>query len=143
MCGQFLLSLDCWTGRGSQVSASRNVTACARCAELLTILLRTGLQGLNVVQLAQKLLVEQKGWAGLQRLSFEELCKIQSRSTADTTVWYTDLRKEFYRLESVMLQVGEQVPDMTLQDDEGRAVRLRDLKTRYILYVYSADDTPG
>ncbi len=45
-------------------------------AELLAILLRTGLQGLNVVQLAQKLLVEQKGWAGLQRLSFEELCKI-------------------------------------------------------------------
>ncbi len=58
-------------------------------------------------------------------------------------MWYTDLHKEFYRLESVMLQVGEQVPDMTLQDDEGRAVRLRDLKTRYILYVYSADDTPG
>ena len=45
-------------------------------AELLAILLRTGLQGLNVVQLAQKLLVEHKGWAGLQRLSFEELCHI-------------------------------------------------------------------
>ncbi len=29
-----------------------------------------------MVQLAQKLLVEQKGWAGLQRLSFEELCKV-------------------------------------------------------------------
>ncbi len=42
-----------------------------------------------------------------------------------------------------MLQVGAQVPDMTLQDDEGREVRLRDLKTRYILYFYPANDTAG
>ena len=42
-----------------------------------------------------------------------------------------------------MLQVGAKVPDMTLKDDEGREVRLRDLKTRYILYAYPADDTPG
>ena len=57
-------------------STRRKVIACARAAELVAILLRTGLQGLNVVQLAQKLLAEQKGWAGLQRLSFEELCTI-------------------------------------------------------------------
>ena len=45
-------------------------------AELLAILLRTGLQGLNVVQMAQKLLLEHGGWPGLQRLSFEELCHV-------------------------------------------------------------------
>ena len=57
-------------------SVSRNVTACARCAELLAILLRTGLHGLNVVQMAQELLLDHGGWPGLQRLSFEELCHV-------------------------------------------------------------------
>ena len=56
---------------------------------------------------------------------------------------YTDLRTAVYRLERVMLQVGAHVPDLTLPDDEGRPVRLRALTTRYILYVYPADDTPG
>jgi DNA repair protein RadC len=51
-------------------------------AELLAILLRTGLTGLNVVQLAQKLLLEHGGWAGLQRLSFEEMTKIHGLGEA-------------------------------------------------------------
>ncbi len=51
-------------------------------AELLAILLRTGLQGMNVVQLAQKLLLEHRGWIGLQRLSFEELTKIHGLGEA-------------------------------------------------------------
>ncbi len=42
-------------------------------AELLAILLRVGVEGLNAVQLAQKLLLEHHGWAGLQRASFEEI----------------------------------------------------------------------
>jgi DNA repair protein RadC len=42
-------------------------------AEVLAILLRTGVRGLNVVQLAQKLLLEHGGWPGLQRASFAEL----------------------------------------------------------------------
>jgi peroxiredoxin Q/BCP len=43
-----------------------------------------------------------------------------------------------------MLEVGAQVPDMTLSDDQGHAVRLADLQgSPYILYVYPADDTPG
>jgi DNA repair protein RadC len=51
-------------------------------AELLAILLRTGLQGLNVVQLAQKLLIEHGGWVGLQRLTFEELTRIHGLGEA-------------------------------------------------------------
>ncbi len=39
-------------------------------AELVAILLRVGVQGLNVVQLAQKMLMENGGWVGLQRLTF-------------------------------------------------------------------------
>lgn len=50
--------------------------------ELLAILLRTGLAGLNVVQLAQKLLIEHGGWAGLQRLQFEELTSIHGLGAA-------------------------------------------------------------
>ncbi len=42
-----------------------------------------------------------------------------------------------------MLEVGAQVPDMTLQDDRGDEVRLRDLPGPYVLYTYAADDTPG
>ena len=45
-------------------------------AELLAILLRTGLQGMNVIQLAQQLLRDNGGWLGLQRLSFQELTQI-------------------------------------------------------------------
>ncbi len=51
-------------------------------AELLAILLRTGLQGMNVVQLAQKLLLEHGGWIGLQRLSFEELTNVHGLGAA-------------------------------------------------------------
>lgn len=42
-------------------------------AELLAILLRVGVSGINVVQLAQQLLIECGGWRGLQRSSFHDL----------------------------------------------------------------------
>ncbi|NJN67644.1 MAG: DNA repair protein RadC [Chloroflexaceae bacterium] len=42
-------------------------------AELLAILLRVGVAGMNVVQLAQLLLREYGGLRGLQRVSFQEL----------------------------------------------------------------------
>jgi DNA repair protein RadC len=44
-------------------------------AELLAILLRVGVAGTNVVQLAQHLLVEYGGWPGLMRADYRELCK--------------------------------------------------------------------
>ena len=44
-------------------------------AELLAILLRVGVQGTNVVQLAQQLLVEHRGWSGLLRADHSELCR--------------------------------------------------------------------
>lgn len=40
--------------------------------------------------------------------------------------------------------IGDPVPDVTLDDDEGRAVRLRDLGgLTVVLYFYPRDDTPG
>lgn len=42
-------------------------------AELLAILLRVGIEGMNAIQLAQQLLIEHQGWAGLQRAGFEQL----------------------------------------------------------------------
>ena len=51
-------------------------------AELVAILLRVGVPGLNVVQLAQKMLIEHGGWAGLQRLTFHELCQIHGMGEA-------------------------------------------------------------
>ena len=44
-------------------------------AELLAILLRVGVAGTNVVQLAQQLLVEYGGWAGLLRADHRALCR--------------------------------------------------------------------
>src|SRR5689334_683617 len=44
-------------------------------AELLAILLRVGVAGTNVVQLAQHLLVERGGWPGLLRTDYADLCR--------------------------------------------------------------------
>jgi peroxiredoxin Q/BCP len=42
------------------------------------------------------------------------------------------------------IEVGQPVPDLTLLDDEGTEVRLRDLAgRRVVLYFYPKDDTPG
>ena len=46
-------------------------------AELLAIMLRVGMQGVNAVQLGQRLLVEFKGLSGLYRAPFEEICKVK------------------------------------------------------------------
>jgi DNA repair protein RadC len=44
-------------------------------AELIAILLRSGVEGINVIQLAQKLLLELGGLDGLHRTPYEELCQ--------------------------------------------------------------------
>ena len=42
------------------------------------------------------------------------------------------------------VEVGQQVPDLTLNDDHGTAVALRALTgKRVVLYFYPKDDTPG
>ncbi len=51
-------------------------------AELLAILLRTGLPGENAVQMGQRLLKHFGGIIGLHRGSYEELCKQKGISTA-------------------------------------------------------------
>ena len=45
--------------------------------ELLAILLRTGLGGKSVIHLAEQLLADHNGLAGLMRLSFGELCTVR------------------------------------------------------------------
>ena len=51
-------------------------------AELLAIILRTGVKGLNVVDLAQGLLARYSGLGGLARASFAELCAEHGLSVA-------------------------------------------------------------
>lgn len=43
-----------------------------------------------------------------------------------------------------MLQEGQVAPDFTLESDEGKKIRLSDLRgRRAVLYFYPKDDTPG
>lgn len=53
-------------------------------AELLAILLRVGVKGINVVQLAQQLLKAFGGWPGLQRAEFQELQRWHGMGEAKT-----------------------------------------------------------
>ncbi len=42
------------------------------------------------------------------------------------------------------LAEGQQAPDVELQDDQGRTVRLKELRgKKVVLYFYPKDDTPG
>jgi len=54
-------------------------------AELLAIMLRTGIKGMNAVQLAQTLLMEVGGLAGLHRISLPELEKKRGIGFAKAT----------------------------------------------------------
>ncbi len=45
-------------------------------AEVLAILIGSGVAGRNALDLAQRLLIDAGGWSGLQRLSFEELTRV-------------------------------------------------------------------
>ena len=48
------------------------------------------------------------------------------------------------RLPPVMVEIGEPAPDFELPDQNGRAVRLSDLRgRRVVLYFYPKADTPG
>ncbi len=51
-------------------------------SELLAILLRTGLRGMNAVQLARNLLLDSGGLTGLHRKSFGELCQMRGIGAA-------------------------------------------------------------
>ncbi len=46
-------------------------------AELLAILLRVGMKGVNAVQVAQRLLYLYRGLDGLQKATFKELCSVE------------------------------------------------------------------
>ena len=46
-------------------------------AELIAILLRTGIRGSSAIEIAQHLLFEFKGLSGLQQASFAQICKIE------------------------------------------------------------------
>lgn len=82
-------------------------------SELLAILLRVGVEGQNVIQLAQQMLVTHGGWAGLQRLSFEEMCKIHGMGAAKAATVKAAL--EIGR--RLLLQAPEQRPQITSPAD--------------------------
>src|SRR5579863_2268510 len=43
-----------------------------------------------------------------------------------------------------MLQAGDKAPDFDVMTDEGKQIKLKDFKGKYvILYFYPKDDTPG
>ncbi|MBA3945665.1 MAG: thioredoxin-dependent thiol peroxidase [Herpetosiphonaceae bacterium] len=42
-----------------------------------------------------------------------------------------------------MPNVGDQLPDITLSDDQGQEIKLQTLPGPYVLYLYPKDDTPG
>ncbi len=54
-------------------------------AELLAIILRTGVDGENVVRLADRLLAQFDGLPGLARASFSELCQVKGIGPAKVT----------------------------------------------------------
>ncbi|MHC1741303.1 MAG: DNA repair protein RadC [Anaerolineaceae bacterium] len=54
-------------------------------AELLAILLRVGIRGENAIQLAQRILDELGGLAGIQRASIAEMCEIHGLGEAKAT----------------------------------------------------------
>ncbi len=53
-------------------------------AELIAILLRTGVRGSSAIEIAQRLLINFKGLSGLQLASFSELCKVEGVGKAKT-----------------------------------------------------------
>jgi DNA repair protein RadC len=53
-------------------------------AELLAILLRVGVTGTNVIQLAHQLLGDMGGWPGLVRADYHDLCKRHGMGEAKT-----------------------------------------------------------
>jgi len=53
-------------------------------AELIAILLRTGIRGSSAIEIAQRLLINFKGLSGLQLASFSELCKVEGVGKAKT-----------------------------------------------------------
>lgn len=48
-----------------------------RNAELLAILLRTGLEGENVIQLSERILAQNGGLVGLLKISYSDLCNVK------------------------------------------------------------------
>jgi DNA repair protein RadC len=54
-------------------------------AELLAIILRTGGKGENVVRMAERLLAEFQGLAGLGQASYDELCQVHGLGQAKVT----------------------------------------------------------
>jgi DNA repair protein RadC len=89
-------------------------------AELLAILLRVGVPGMNVVQLAGKLLRDHGGWIGLQRLTFEEMTRIHGLGEAKAAQVKAAL--EIGR--RLLLQQPEQRPQITSPADVAQLLML-------------------
>lgn len=77
-------------------------------AELLAIILRTGVDGENVVHLAERLLAQFGGLPGLARASFAELCQVKGIGPAKVT----QLKAALELGRRLMVATGEERPQV-------------------------------
>lgn len=111
-------------------------------AELVAILLRTGVGGENVVHLAQRLLAERGGLQGLARASLAELCEtkgigptkaVQLKAAAELGRRIVQATPEMHpQIQSPADAAHLLMPDMGLLDQEHMRVLLLDTKHRVL-----------
>jgi DNA repair protein RadC len=114
-------------------------------AELLAIILSTGLKGETVIEVAQRLLVDHDGLNGLARSDFETLCSIRGLGEAKASKLQASLelarrlsasqpqdRPQIKSPEDVFLLIGS---EMALLEQEQLRVLLLDTKNRVIRTV--------
>jgi DNA repair protein RadC len=104
-------------------------------AELIAILLRTGLKGVNVVEIGKQLVQKHGSLQGLARASLEDLCEVKGigRDKAVTLVAaFTLARKmaEELRSEAPLLETPEAVAGLMRED-----CRLRRVETFKVLLL--------
>jgi DNA repair protein RadC len=117
-------------------------------AELLAIVLNTGMKGETVIDLANRLLVDHDGLAGLVRADFEGLCRTRGLGEAKAAKLQATLelarrlsaaqpqdRPQIRSPEDVFLLLGS---EMSVLDQEQLRVMLLDMKNRVtrIVTVY-------
>jgi DNA repair protein RadC len=89
-------------------------------SELLAILLRTGVQGENVLQLAMRLLADHGGLSGLAKASFDELGKLKGVGPAKVT----QLKAAFELGRRLLVEAPDERPQIRSPADAANLVML-------------------
>jgi DNA repair protein RadC len=88
--------------------------------ELLAIILRTGIKGENVINLATRLLVDYGGLSGLSRASFGELCDIHGLGPAKAA----QLKAALELGRRLLVEAPEDRPQIATPDDAANLLLL-------------------